>query len=211
MTQTKPRLAEQALAVYDTDGEGAMLGFIMDNRLNTQDEEDDLWEQGIYILADWTTVTREASRKLYRFCSHNGVTNQWTLENTHHETRPVGAARSNYPSFPPPNRPLVTWPHTSSIQQAVLESIDSLVLYRLGMDSLHEPILNAHDADKNAPALAKAIASTLQDYDIPQSLLETLYKEQEFCADQVLTKMDPQQLEVLIQTAVDKIQAQDQT
>ena len=117
-------------------------------------------------------------------------------------------ASSAKPPFPHPHRPFLIWPNTDSIRKYLLKVIDTIAMDRLYMDFLNEPVLHAGDPIRTAPGLDEPLESTLQEYDLPQELLEHLFDEQHFCAQQALEQLPPTQLEALIQTAAKRIESQ---
>ena len=194
MQEGNETMAQQALAVHQKGGDRELLRFITTHRMQDGSGRGMLeanWQQGRFLLEDNSTVVLNEIQGEVGFLWGGRMT-----------ARATGIRLSELPPHPGSRQPLMGWPGSDTIMQAVLQRLEKEVWeqqvggepWRPGDD----PALPEYDAMSAAPDLHPRVLDVVRDrYDMPDDLLRQLDEEVRHCADLVLQGMPEKELEAL--------------
>ncbi len=184
-----PSRAQQALENYDRNGEEALLDFLIVHRDPNPDREAarNHWERGLHVLDDHSVVEIEFDNQRYAF--------SWNGNRT---TRPATALARTMPLPPGPNLPMLDWPNVESIARTIVHWVVPQAPGGVGLEDPQDRggglVLNGYQLLTLAPGLTDRIAEFVQNvYEIPDSLIYILDKEEEHCARMVLEGLPEEQ------------------
>ena len=202
--QDKMTLAQRALQQYDDRQETQFLDLLVNQRAQNPHREALLsaaWENHRYHLQDGSAVQIHLQQKEIDFT--------WP---GHLESRPNRIPEDRLPPYPGSSRSLLQdWPTSETVMTAIMQSLE-LEEAPEGQRQEHndQPPVGPAEALLNAPGLHREIVEYIQNhYDLPQRLLEDLDQETQFCAQEVLKRLPPQELQQLRQATRQRIAEED--
>ena len=98
--------------------------------------------------------------------------------------------------FNPPRLLLPEWPSASSIRSALLRHADRQAHPEeefQGFEECSIPIISPAEASALASSLSSALNQTLEDYEMPEHLMDMLGRENDFLAQETLNSLPPDQ------------------
>ena len=198
-TTSLPNMAQQAMKVYDQDGETIMLDFIVANQANTGDYQQISWNAGIYNLEDGSMVENGGGNYLF-------WSNRASAAGKYPESRPATINKESI-RFPGRVIPMVGWPNSISIQTCVLEAAETQAYRNMGRVRNKGPVLDIHTSGQLAPSLRDKVRETIRarEYKVPDELLDELDREMKLQAEMVLEELPPEEFKSLIRKATNRI------
>lgn len=196
-----PQLAQQALHVYDSEGESAMLSFVA---VNIEPKQQPAWLSGHFqhVFQDDSFVERVAfpkGKNSYCFTIKTELPGKLHSEYRNSEIDPGKAI-----PFPPPNMPLIQWPDSAAVRYAVLKALEADVDPEWADDrewAGNDPVLNEYQAHQAAPPLMAIINQVMNDHHIPDDLMQDLDNHLQTVAAnaiQALNELNPAELQSLL-------------
>ena len=183
-------LAQQALAIYDTKGEFAMLPFAMNHcRPKDQDDDHDDWtESGYLLLDDGSDITHLNGH--YYFGWHNRQTGHQThVERTSQmpdDSRPEPTATKPLPVVPSPN--------LYTVWQSVMDAVENLYDQADG-----NPVIQQPDTSyRLAPSLNNAIRQAIAEAKTMHYLEKYSDAIDREVANAALTLLPPDEIQALV-------------
>ena len=193
MQEGNATMAQQALAVHQQGGDRELLRFITRHRMQDGSGRgilEDNWQQGRFLLEDNSTVVLNELQGEVGF-----------IWNDRMAARPTGIRLRELPPHPGNRQPLLGWPSSESIMQAVLKRLEKEVQEQADGEPWSpgdDPALPEYDAITAAPDLPRRVLELVRDrYDMPDALLQALDEEVRECAHLVMQEMPEEELEEL--------------
>ena len=195
-------MARKAFDIYDTQGEGAMLDFILRNE--RQDQAQDDLEAGCYRLEDGTVIQHTGQdHPLYE--ALYGSNNL--------QTRPAATSLEHQPPYLNLRAPIFPTPTHASIIKKILQEAESLAREETGL--IHDgDLITIQDAIRTMPGLQNALlnATAVQDRKpIPEDVRRYLHKAVADCAHDAVAFLDPAQYQDLFNTAKQRLERDGRT
>ena len=208
MAHTTPT-AQQALQVYDAQGELQMLEFLQRNGTPPdigadQPQEQQKVQTDRYNLPDGTHITHQPGH--YHF--HWSVINRRIRPQD--ARRPASIGPGQFPVYEPEPTPLLHWPNSDTIWHRIMSEIEERAADQLKLERQYDnpPATARNQSYFAAPSLYQAIHQAIREYDMPEFLLQILELEAAERAETVCDNLDPKELEQLLQAATQALQQQ---
>ena len=192
------KYSDEAFRVYDTDGEMAMVSFLVDNRDESavyNNPDTDPFKEGVFPLPDTTRVTFDGDGKTY----HNSHTG---------ETRPKTLTDEQIPPFPMLPVQLFNWPDSGDVRARAVQTVLQEAVAREGLPAGTEPLLRTAETLAAAPGLDAAVMKVIerqQEAGAPDDIAEILDEIQREYAREALAMLPDGQRKALEQAARDSI------
>lgn len=175
--ENKLNLAQQAIRIYGSQSEGAMLDFLQENQESIDPEYHD--GPGLMVMKDHTVVIQTGA--MYEF---NWV--QWDGERYApvRDTRPAIFSQNERPTPPLRDRGLLDWPTRETVWHRAMESVQDRAQTEADntLDLPDEPILSQQESYSAAPGLSQAIDQAIARTIVPDNLSELLDQHADRCA-----------------------------
>ena len=195
------QMAQQALQVYDREGESAMLSFIA---VNIEPKQQPAWLSGHFhhVFKDDSFVERLAfpkGKNSYCFTTRTELPGNLHSEYRNSEIDPGHAI-----PFPPPNIPLIQWPDSAAVSHAVLKALEAEADPEWSDNREwpgNDPVLNEYQAHQAALPLMAVINQVMEAHSLPDHLLQELddhLHQLAANAIQALKELDPAELQSLL-------------
>ena len=100
-------------------------------------------------------------------------------------------------------RALIDWPSEQSIRKSALRAMMEMEGEK-GLDPeewLDTPVLDDEQIEQLAPSMQAALSKMMDEYDMPDSLLEQLDRENEYLAQVIASQTTPKERRELVQAA----------
>jgi len=188
--KTQQSRARQALHIYDTEGEEAMLAFAAANQLPADGENQNPAFQGIMVLSDRSAIHVGAYR--YRFmwaASRDGRPRSAS------ETRGRTAGTSAMPVPQPAPQPVCEWPNTHSIINEAMKLIEREL--RPDAEPGDDPLISPEEAIQAIPELYAQARQEAINVRPGDSLLQDLDQINADAGGDLLENLDRHSLEAL--------------
>lgn len=188
--ETQPSKAQQALHIYDTEGEAAMLAFAAKHQLPADGENQGQAFQGIMILSDRSAIQARTHR--YRFMWD---ANQEGWPKADSETRGRTAGTSAMPAPQPAPQPIFEWPNTHSIIHEAMKIIERELRPDAGEGD--DPLITPEEAIRAIPELYAQARQEAVNASPGGHLLQDLDRMNDSAAGGLLENLDRHSLAVL--------------
>ena len=189
----KHPLAEQALEIFNLQGQDEATRFTVQNLSDGPHQPAHSQGTHVYVLSDQSIVQFNPGTATFAWQDHHDPPNGTSIE-----ARTMSLKDNKLPGPDPQRVHMCDWPNEQDLYQSFLEMVQTEAHRRLGQELHDYANMPEHLLHLQAPdlhTLAKDVLSSFEPSDI---LVQTLDAELQHCADTLADQLPKDQFEALV-------------